>query len=116
MQDFEEAIVKSLVAVAWADGRMEENEAEVIEALIGAFELAEADAQAVREYAKTPRSLEDVPLTDLSANDRRMLVQHAVILTYVDGQQSAQEKEVLEALVAKLNLPEDERITLVAAA
>ncbi|MFO0695678.1 MAG: DUF533 domain-containing protein [Polyangiales bacterium] len=116
MQDYQEAMVKSLVAVAWADGRVDAEEHEVIEALIGAFELAGADAEHIREYAKSPRTIDDIPLTDLSLHDRRMLVQHAVILTYMDGHQSEKEKEVLEALVAKLHLPAEETGPLLAAA
>ena len=50
MQDYQEAMVKSLVAVAWADGRVDDEESEVIEALLAAFEIAGADAEAIREY------------------------------------------------------------------
>lgn len=116
MQDYQEAMVKSLVAVAWADGRMDDSETEVIEALISAFELAGEDADAIREYAKESRSIEDVPLTDLASHDRRMLLQHAVILTYVDGEQTDDERAVLDTLVSKLNLPEDEAKDLLQAA
>ena len=116
MEDYQEAMVKSLVAVAWADGRMEAEENEVIEALISAFEIAGEDADTIREYAKTPRSIEDVPLTDLSGHDRRMLLQHAVILTYIDGKQSDDEVEVLNTLVEKLNLPEEEAKELLTSA
>jgi tellurite resistance protein len=104
----EEAMVKSLVAVAWADGKMEDEESEVIEALLSAFEIKGDDAKEVREYAKTPRTLEDVPLTELSAHDRRLLLQHAVIVTYIDGRQTDDEVKVLEQLVAKLHIPEEE--------
>lgn len=108
MEDYQEAMVKSLVAVAWADGRVDGKESEVIEALISAFELEGEDAEAIRAYAKEERKIDDVPLTDLSAHDRRMLLQHAVILTYVDGEQSEQERNVLNTLVEKLRIPEDE--------
>lgn len=116
MQDYQEAMVKSLVAIAWADGRVDAGESEVIEALISAFELAGEDAQAVREYAKTPRTLDDVPLTDLAAHDRRMLLQHAVILTYVDGEQSDAERRILEDLTKKLKLEGEEAVALRATA
>ena len=116
MEDYQEAMVKSLVAVAWADGRIHDSETEVIEALISAFDLAGTDADAIREYAKQERSIADVPLTELSAQDRRMLLQHAVILTYVDGEQSDKEREVLHALVAELRIPEDEATALLAGA
>lgn len=116
MLDYTEAVVKSLVAVAWADGRMDNEESEVLEALAAAFDMNEADTAAMREYAKSPRTIEEIPLTDLSAHDRRMLLQHAVILTFVDGHQSDKEKEVLAALVAKLHLPAEETTPLIASA
>ena len=116
MQDYQEAMVKALVAVAWADGRVEQEETEVIEALISAFELGGEDADAIREYAKTPRVIGDVPVSDLSAADRRALIQHAVILTYIDGHQSEEEKAVLQELVKKVRVPDDEAQTILAAA
>ncbi len=108
MQEHQEAMLKSLVAVAWADGRVEEEESEVIEALLAAFEIGGDDADSIREYAKTSRSIDDIPITDLSATDRRQLLQHAVILTYIDGEQSTEEVGLLNALVEKLRIPEDE--------
>ncbi|HJK91553.1 MAG TPA: hypothetical protein RMH85_08435 [Polyangiaceae bacterium LLY-WYZ-15_(1-7)] len=116
MQDYQEAMVKSLVAVAWADGRVDDEESEVIEALLAAFEIAGADAEAIREYAKTERKLEEIPLTELSASDRRQLLQHAVILSYIDGEQSEKEREVLSGLVAKLKIPDEEATELLGAA
>lgn len=108
MHEHQEAMVKSLVAVAWADGRMDGEETEVIEALLSAFEIGDDDAASIRDYAKTPKSLDDVPLTDLSASDRRLLLQHAVILTFIDGAQSEDEKVVLSDLVTRLRIPAPE--------
>lgn len=116
MKDYQDAMLKSLVAVAWADGHFADEEAEVIEALVSTFELGEADAAKVREYAKTKRTLDDVPVTELSGEDRRMLLQHAVILSYIDGGQSAAELDVIDELVDKLGIPEKEADELVAAA
>jgi len=116
MQDHQEAMVKSLVAVAWADGRMADEEKEVIEALISAFELSSVDAESIRTWAKSPRAIDDVPLTELSAGDRRTLLQHAVILTYIDGQQSGTERLLMNQLVQKLHIPDAEAKELLAAA
>jgi uncharacterized membrane protein YebE (DUF533 family) len=103
-----EAMVKSLVAMAWADGRVHKHEAEVIDALVGAFEVDSAGIAVLREYARIPRTLEDIPLQELSADDRRLLLQHAVLLTYVDGEQTADERELLQTLAARLRVPEAE--------
>jgi tellurite resistance protein len=115
MQEHQEAMIKSLVAVAWADGRLDGEESEVIDALLSAFEIEGADADQIREYAKEKRTLDDVPLTDLSASDRRALLQHAVILTFIDGHQSEDEKVVLKDLVSRLRLPDAEAKVLLEA-
>ncbi len=108
MEDYKDAMLKSLVAVAWADGHMDGEESEVIEALISAFQLEDGDADAIRDYAKERHTVDEVPLSELSIHDRRLLIQHAVILAYVDGNKSDEEQAVLDALVQKLKLPEDE--------
>jgi len=115
MEAHKEAMVKSLVAVAWADGRMDGEETEVIEALLGAFEIGDDDAEDIRTYAKEPKKLVDVPITELSASDRRLLLQHAVILTYIDGEQSEEEREVLGELVERLRIPDAEAKVLLEA-
>lgn len=110
------AIVKSLVSVAWADGVFADEEKEMVEALIAAFEANEDEAKAIREYAAHKRSLEDIPLSDLSTDDRRVLVQHAVLLTYVDGEQAESEKKFIDDLCKKLRIPDEEAHALVTAA
>ncbi|MCS6799180.1 MAG: TerB family tellurite resistance protein [Myxococcota bacterium] len=116
MQEHVEAMVKSLVAVAWVDGRVGSEESEVIEALLAAFEVGGEDAERIRQYARTPRTLDDIDLSELSAHDRRMLLQHAVVLTFVDGQQSEEEKTLLRRLADRLHIPEAEARTLIEAA
>lgn len=116
MQDYQEAMLKSLVAVAWADGRVEAEETEVIEALLSAFDVGPEDSDRIREFAKAPRTLDDIPITDLSAADRRVLLQHAVILTYIDGNQSDDEKSFLTELTKKLRVPDDEASEILKAA
>jgi tellurite resistance protein len=116
MEPHVDAIVKALVAVAWADGRIAKEEQDVFEALLGIFQLGPEDTATIREYAKTPRTLDDVPLTDLSAEDRKLLLQHAVVITYVDGEQSPDEAEFLQKLVSKLHIPAEEAQTIIAGA
>lgn len=107
------AIVKSLVSVAWADGVFADEEKDMVEALIAAFEATDDEAREIRAYAAEKRSLDDIPVTDLSTDDRRVLLQHAVLLTYVDGKQAESEKEFIGALCTKLRIPDDEAKALV---
>jgi tellurite resistance protein len=106
------AILKGLVSVAWADGRVAAEEMSVIEGLLQAYEATPSEAHEVRLFARQPRTLEDVPLTDLSAADRRMLLHQAVIVTFADGEQSDKEREVLSALITQLRIPAAEATTI----
>jgi uncharacterized tellurite resistance protein B-like protein len=116
MHDQNMAILKGLVAVAWADGRVAEEEVEVIEALLDAFDATPSERTEIRRYSDTPRTLEDIPLTDLSFDDRRVLLQHAVLLSYIDGEQHVKEKQLLDRLCSKLNIPDAEAQALMTAA
>lgn len=116
MHEQDAAILRSLVSVAWADGRVADEEMEVVEALLLAFGATPEEAAELRAYAKTPRSLDDIPLSDLSATDRRALLQHAVLLTFIDGEQSDVEKRLVGELATKLRIPADEASALMAVA
>ncbi|SRR5664280_104366 len=112
------AIVKGLVSVAWADGKVADEEKEVIEGLLQAFQATPSEVHEIRRFAEQPRTLEDVPLTDLSSEDRRVLLHYAVLITFVDREQSDMERDFLRRLAARLRLPsaEAERIVLAAEA
>lgn len=106
------AILKGLVAVAWSDGDFAESEQQALDGLLAAFGASDDEANELRDYAKVPRKLEDIPLKELSADDRRMLFSHAVLLTWVDGSQHVKEKEFLDELAKHLRLTDDERKTI----
>jgi len=99
------AVVKGLVSVAWADGHVTHEETEVLEALLEAFHALPSEAHELRKFAQTPRSLADVPINELGFAARRQLLQHAVLLSYVDGKQDDQERELLAKLVVALEIP-----------
>jgi len=106
------AILKSLCAVAWADGRVADDEKEVIEALLQAFDANDNEAQMIRDYVAEPKTLDDIPLTEMDSDDRRVLLQHAVFLTFIDGNQDEKEKALLQALSDRLRIPAEERIAI----
>jgi uncharacterized membrane protein YebE (DUF533 family) len=102
------AIIKGLIAVAWADGVFAEEEKQALDGLLAAFGATEEEANELRTFAAEPRRMEDIPLSDLSADDRRMLLSHAVLLTWVDGDQAVKEKEFLDKLGDHLRIPKPE--------
>ena len=107
------ALVKSLVSVAWADGKYAEEEREMVEALLAAFEADEEQARELREYAATHKTLDDIPIEDLSNDDCRVLMQHAVLLTYVDREQHESERKILADLTELLRIPGEEARALI---
>jgi uncharacterized tellurite resistance protein B-like protein len=111
------AILKGLVSVAWADGNFADAEREVIDALLEAYGATPSEAREVRKYAETKRTLEDISLHELGADDRRVLLQHAVLLSFIDGEQHESERVMLMDLVDKLRIPpaEAERVSAAAA-
>jgi uncharacterized tellurite resistance protein B-like protein len=112
MHEQDVAIVKALVSVAWADGVFAERERAMLDALLDAYAATAEDRSAIYAYAETRRTLDDIDPQELSADDRRILLQHAVLLTFADGEQSKEESDLLVALAAKLRIPESEARTL----
>jgi prepilin-type processing-associated H-X9-DG protein len=99
------AVVKGLVSVAWADGHVSHEETEVLEALLEAFHALPSEAHELRKFAQTPRSLADVPIHELGFAARRQLLQHAVLLSFVDGKPDEKEKALIEQLAQALEIP-----------
>jgi len=108
MHDQDMAIVKALVPVAWADGVFAQPEKEMIDAVLDAYRASDKEKEIVHEYAETKRTLDDIDTQELSADDRRILFQHAVLLSFADGDQSPDEVTFLQALAKKLRLPDDD--------
>jgi tellurite resistance protein len=113
MHEQDTAIIKALVPVAWADGDFAEREKEMLDALLDAYCASDAEKKALLEYAAEPRTLDDIDLQDLSADDRRVLLQHAVLLSFADGQRSAEETTLLDDLARKLKIPDAEAKALI---
>src|SRR5207249_9181915 len=87
-----------------------------LDALRESFGATEGEVKALHDYAAKPKTLDDVPLTELSHGDRRAALQHAVVLSWVDGTQSKEEVDILEKLRAKMNIPPEEAGPLIDAA
>jgi tellurite resistance protein len=116
MHEQDIAIVRALVPVAWADGEFADQERETLEALLDAYNATDDEKKSLRDYAKERRTLDDIQLQELSTDDRRTLLQHAVLLSFADGKQTPDEVEFLHKLAAKLRIPEAEAKTTMDAA
>ena len=104
----EKNIVKCLVAVAWADGKVASPESGVIEGLLCGFDASEDEEKELLDYAKHKRTLSaDAPLKELTQEERELLLANAALLTHADGEQSESEKELLNKLVSLLEFDEE---------
>ncbi|CAN5834371.1 hypothetical protein BH11MYX4_BH11MYX4_63630 [soil metagenome] len=108
MQEETFALIQALVPIAWADGDFTAKEKEMLDALLDAYEATPEEKAKLQDYAKEKRTLEDINLQDLSAASRRVVLQHAVLLSFADGEQHAAESTLIGELAVKLRIPEDE--------
>lgn len=116
MQEETFALIQALVPVAWADGDFGAKEKEMLDALLDAYHASADEKSKLHEYAKEKRTLDDINLQDLSAASRRVLLQHAVILSYADGVQDPTETQLIGELAVKLRIPDDEAKAVIAEA
>jgi uncharacterized tellurite resistance protein B-like protein len=116
MHEQELAIVKALVPVAWADGTYSDHEKETLEALLSAYDATPDEKAQVLGFAAEKRTLTDIDLQQLGAEDRRVVLQHAVLLTYASGEQSPEDATFLATLANYLKIPEAEALAVMTAA
>ena len=89
MHEQDLAIVKALVSVAWADGVFAERERAMLDALLDAYG---AGAGGPRRRLRVRRDSGARSTTSIRRSSRptiaAILLQHAVLLTFADGDQS----------------------------
>jgi len=111
------ALIKCLVAVAWADGQIDRPEAGMIDGLLWAYGASDEEEGTIREFAGTKRTLKDSALPDdLSREERELALAHAALLTHADGEQTTQEKRILTELAKKLGFSVDDAKPIIASA
>jgi uncharacterized membrane protein YebE (DUF533 family) len=101
--------LKLLIALAWADGRVDETETQVIEELLDSYGANPDEADEIKSWAKQPKSLDDVNADDITGSDAELALTQAVFVTFVDGQQTQKEIDLLNQLATKLHL--SDRVT-----
>lgn len=117
MTPSEKNIVKALIAVAWADGKLERPESGVIEGLLCGFDASPEEEQELIAYAAERRTLsKDVPVAEMSHEDREILLGNAALLTHADGEQSASERALLDDLWRLLEFDAEEAASIIASA
>ena len=109
MTPVEKTILKSLVAVSWADGALAEPESGMIDSLLWAFGASEDEENEIREFAKKKRTVKgDVVARALDPASREILLAHAALLTHADGKQTPAEAKLLKNLAEHLEFSDDD--------
>ena len=109
MTPVEKTIVKSLVAVAWADGALAEPESGMIDSLLWAFGASEEQEAEIRDFAKKKRTIKgDIVAKALDKDARELLFAHAALLTHADGKQTPAEAKLLKSLADHLEFSDED--------
>jgi len=117
MTPVEKTIVKSLVAVAWADGSLAEPESGMIDSLLWAFGASDEDESEIREFAKKKRTIKgDIVAKALDQPGRELLFSHAALLTHADGKQTPAEAKLLKSLAEHLEFSDADAARVIATA
>ena len=72
------------------------------------YGASDEEKKSVFDYASEKKTLDDIDLQELSATDRRVLLQTAVVISFVDGAQTQDESTMLVELAHRLRIPDDE--------
>jgi tellurite resistance protein len=104
----EKTIARALVAVAWVDGEMQAPEAGVIEGMLAVLDASPEEQAEIHEFASSPRTLRDVDVSGLSADDRDTLLRNAALLVYSDGVETEAERRLIAQLARILEMNEGE--------
>ncbi len=111
------SVLKSLVVLAWADGRVDEPEAELIETLLQAFGADAEERKTLLDFASHKRTLlGDLPLQELGFEDREILLGNAAVMAGADGIESPEEKALLDELIRVLGIDSDRAGRILASA
>ena len=108
MDDTRKKLLKMLVALAWADGRVAAEEMEVVEAVLDTFRADDETAREIRAFAREPRTLDDIDIEGITKDEASLVLYQAVLLTFIDGEQSEKEIRLLNQFMEKIGLTPEE--------
>ena len=108
-------ILQALLMIAWADGQISPSEREMIEQLLTAYDPTDAEAAEVLAWIEAPHPPVDLPLQSLSTADRQLVLNHAVVLSRLDGEVTDRERHAVETLGRRLGFNYDTCRAVVAA-
>jgi uncharacterized membrane protein YebE (DUF533 family) len=101
------SVIRVWAAVAWADGRLAEAEAEGLRRLIRTAELTADERDAAKKFLDARVDLPDLALSNVNAEARRGIYRAACRMAIVDHVFAHAERKMLDRLQSMLGIPEE---------
>jgi tellurite resistance protein len=98
------AVLKTLACVAWADERIASREQALLEGFAERWGLTEPELDELREFGRHHRTLDEAPLDELEDDEKQSVVEQAVMLALIDGDDDPKERAVIVDLVTRLGV------------
>ena len=101
-----------LIAMAWADGRLDEREKSGVKGAAEVLNLSKEHRDRLAQMLEKPLPLDQILLDTLSPRDKAFAFVAATWMSGVDDDVDAQEKALLDRLAAELGMSADRRAEL----
>lgn len=101
-------VIHTLAALAWADGRLEDEEAATLRRFIRAFSLSGVDHATANGFLTTPVELDTAGIAELPTSRKLAMYQVALRMAVADGEIGEAERATLERLREALGMTLDE--------
>lgn len=98
-----------LITMAWADGRLDDQEKEGVRAAASVLNLTKELRERLEDLIKKPLGLEELLFDGLGARDKAFAYVAAAWLSGVDDDVDPKEEDLLDKLGAQLKLTPDRR-------
>ena len=98
-----------LITMAWADGRLDDQEKEGVRAAAGVFNLTKELRDRLEQLLQKPIPVDELLVDELSARDKAFAYVAAAWLSGVDDDVDSKEEELLGKLANLLGFTEDRR-------
>lgn len=108
----EQILLGALSAIAWADGKLLAAEAALFREVVDALSLGAVDRAAALAAVLSPPAIAALPLSALSAEDRRWLLSFGYLMIHADGTVLDEELAALRAVADALGVPWAEALDL----
>jgi uncharacterized membrane protein YebE (DUF533 family) len=102
-----------LITMAWADGRLDDQEKDGVRAAAGVFNLTKELRERLDQLLQKPLKVEELLLDTLSARDKAFAFVAAAWLSGVDDEVDDKEKELLDQVSALLKFTPERKAELV---